>query len=162
MDTNVFVEAHRRYYGFDLCPGFWKCLPHHFNNGRVFSIDKVRDEIDPGDALHNWVQTQCPSQLFAATDEGPVLAAYAQIMAWANANPQFTQAAKANFAGSADAWLVAYALAKGVTVVTREEHAAGARARILIPNVCIQFNVPYTDPFVMLRDLAAAFDWEAP
>lgn len=26
LDTNVFIEAHRRYYALDLCPEFWECL----------------------------------------------------------------------------------------------------------------------------------------
>lgn len=28
LDTNVFIEAHQRYYGLDLCPGFWDALRH--------------------------------------------------------------------------------------------------------------------------------------
>ena len=27
LDANVFVEAHRRYCAFDLCPGFWEKAP---------------------------------------------------------------------------------------------------------------------------------------
>ena len=26
LDTNVFIQAHRRYYAQDVCPGFWECL----------------------------------------------------------------------------------------------------------------------------------------
>ncbi len=29
LDTNIFIEAHRRYYAQDLCPGFWECLRYH-------------------------------------------------------------------------------------------------------------------------------------
>ncbi len=52
LDANVFSEAHRRYYGSDLCPGFWKCLRHHGEWRRWVSIDRVRDELlTGGDAL---------------------------------------------------------------------------------------------------------------
>jgi len=43
LDTNVFVQAHRRHYAFDICPGFWDCLIHHHQTGRIVSIDRVRD-----------------------------------------------------------------------------------------------------------------------
>lgn len=26
VDSDVFITAKNRYYAFDLCPGFWKCL----------------------------------------------------------------------------------------------------------------------------------------
>lgn len=26
LDANVFVEAHRRYYAFDIAPPFWRAL----------------------------------------------------------------------------------------------------------------------------------------
>jgi hypothetical protein len=31
LDSNVFIEAYRRYYSFDICPGFWDCLVHTSN-----------------------------------------------------------------------------------------------------------------------------------
>lgn len=41
LDANVFIEAARRYYAFDLAPRFWESLEHHAANGRVRSIDRV-------------------------------------------------------------------------------------------------------------------------
>ncbi len=52
LDANVFIEAYRRYYGLDLCPGFWECLRHYGGHRRLLSIDRVRDELlVGGDAL---------------------------------------------------------------------------------------------------------------
>ena len=45
LDTNVFIEAHRRYYALDLCPGFWECLSYHARQRNLSSIDKVQAEI---------------------------------------------------------------------------------------------------------------------
>jgi hypothetical protein len=49
------------------------------------------------------------------------------------------------------------AMAKGRIVVTHEVPAPDAKNRVPIPNVCVQFNVPYVDTFKMLRDLGVRF-----
>ena len=64
-------------------------------------------------------------------------------------------AAKAEFAGCADGWLVAYAKVHGFVVVTQEVYAAEARKRVLIPNVCKASGVNYVDTCTMLRGLGA-------
>ena len=45
LDTNILVEAHKRYYGFDLCPGFWEAVVRQHHSSRIFSIDRVKKEI---------------------------------------------------------------------------------------------------------------------
>jgi hypothetical protein len=42
LDANVFIEAHQTYYGFDICPGFWRVLADHHTGKRVCSIDRIR------------------------------------------------------------------------------------------------------------------------
>ena len=49
LDTNVFVEAARRYYAFDIVPGFWQMLIDQARIGNIISIDRVKSEIDRGD-----------------------------------------------------------------------------------------------------------------
>lgn len=63
LDTNIFIEAHRRYYAQDLCPGFWECLIHYCQERRMLSIDRVRAELmegpnnqDAPDKLAEWVK----------------------------------------------------------------------------------------------------------
>lgn len=160
LDTNVFVEAHKRYYAFPLCPGYWKCLPHYFGTGQIISIDKVKDEIIPGDDLHKWVGSTCPAALFDSTATAAIVAQYTEVMKWANSNPQFTDGARADFATVADGWLVAYAKVNGRIVVTHEEYRADAKARVMLPNACKAFGVAYLDTFAMLKDLKATFDWK--
>lgn len=41
LDANVFIEAARRYYAFDLAPAFWRALIKHAIQGRVLSIDRI-------------------------------------------------------------------------------------------------------------------------
>lgn len=57
LDANVFIEAKRRYYAFDLCPGFWDCLVSHHQGDRIQSIDRVKQELERGDDLLQWA---CP------------------------------------------------------------------------------------------------------
>lgn len=117
------------------------------------SIDRVKEEIDrgkddlttwAGDTFHEW---------FASTDQGDVFDVYRRIMAWAQGQSQFTDAAKAQFANVADGWVVAYAMAKGCVVVTHERFDPNVRRKIPIPNVCRAFSVQYVDTFQMLRAL---------
>ncbi len=74
-------------------------------------------------------------------------------MAWMSNQAQFLDAAKQQFAGSADGWLVAHAKTNGYVVVTMEQLSADARRRVPIPNVCNAFGVRYVNTFEMLREL---------
>jgi hypothetical protein len=155
LDANVFISAARQYYPFDLVPAFWKCLEENARNGRVQSIDRVKEELIRGkDDLAEWAKAIFDGA-FATTRHSCVLAVFGQIMTWAQSQNQFMDAAKAQFAECADAWLVAYAKACGFVVVTHEAYAPEARNSIKIPNVCKAFNVDYVDTWTMLRGLGA-------
>ena len=161
LDANVFIEAKRRYYAFDICPGFWECLVwHHAESTRVLSIDRVKRELERGgDDLRDWVALEAPSTCFASTGHRSVVDCYKEIIAWVHGEEQFSSAAKAAFAAGADGWLVAYAKAENLILVTHETYAPEARGRVPIPNVCAAFDVDYADTFEMLRELEAAFSW---
>jgi hypothetical protein len=152
LDANVFIQAARRYYAFDLAPAFWRALVHHASEGRMQSIDRVLRELERGkDELSQWAKSSF-HQWFASTAENDVIEAYRKIMAWVQGQSQFSDAAKAEFANGADGWLIAYAQAKGRVVVTHEQRDPGIKRKIPIPNVCEAFgDVPFIDTFEMLR-----------
>lgn len=155
LDSCVFMDAAQTYYAFDLVPAFWQELSQQAQNGRLLSIDRVKDEIDRGnDQLTNWANGDFHSR-FVSTNDRAVLGEYRALMRWAANHPQFTDAAKAEFADArnADAWLVAYAKATGGIVVTNEKLDAKIRRKIKIPNACQGFAVGYVDVFQMLRAL---------
>lgn len=79
---------------------------------------------------------------------------YGKIMKWVEA-ANFKDKAKKDFTSQnkADAWIVAYAMAKGCVVVTHEQYRPGIRRKIPIPNVCKTFNIRSMDTFQMLREL---------
>ena len=158
LDANPFIEAKNRYYGFDICPGFWLSLLAQHAAKRIVSIDRVAGELkEQDDAVRDWVVNQAPDTFFKRTEDQAVIDRFQATVNWVYAQPQFTAAAKAEFASVADGWLVAYAAVNGMIVVTHEQYAPGAQRAVPIPNVCIEFNVEYVNTFEMLRDLGEKF-----
>jgi uncharacterized protein DUF4411 len=161
LDANVFIQAYRGYYAFDLCPGYWAALLAHHDGARLCSIDRVKGElVGGGDALADWAARTVPAAFFAATIDPAVTGWFGQMMAWVQAQAQFLPAAKADFAVKADGWLVAYAKAFGFAVVTLEVSNPSVKRKVPIPNVCDAFGVEHLGTFDMLRALATQFEWQ--
>jgi hypothetical protein len=57
---------------------------------------------------------------------------------------------------------VAYAMAHSATVVTNEQPRPQSRNRVLLPDVCAQFNIAPKDTFFMLEDLSVRYEWRRP
>lgn len=69
LDANVFIEAKRRHYGMDFCQAFWDWLLATNASGRVFSIEKVSDELRAGaDELADWASAR-QDDFFLRPDE---------------------------------------------------------------------------------------------
>ncbi|MCL4509682.1 MAG: DUF4411 family protein [Bacteroidetes bacterium] len=159
LDSNVFIEANRRYYAFDLCPGFWESLSIYHSKELVCSIDRVKTiEFAKGhDDLKKWADTKIPNKFFAASDEEDVQAGYAEAMQWVQDQARFYPFAKTEYAESVDGWLIAYAKAKGMILVTHEEPAPESKKQVKIPDVCNAIGVQYVNSFDMLRALGTKF-----
>lgn len=155
LDTNVFMAAKNLHYGMDFCPAFWTWLVRAHEAGRVFSIEKVGDEIAAGDDdLARWA-TQRAAGFFLRVDDTAV-AGLGTVAAWVNAHAMYSPAAKTTFLQIADYYLVAQALAGQHVVVTHEKPENSVH-RVKIPNVCIGVRVKYVTPFDMLRQERARF-----
>ena len=163
LDANAFIQGKRRFYGFNFCPGYWKALTWQQQQGRLCSIDRVRDELlRGGDDLTDWVQQQFGVAAFADTSTPAVAAAYAEMLAWVMAQPQFLTPAKDQFQQVADGWLAAYAKANGYVVVTLEEFDPMIRKKVPLPNLCRAFDLECITPFEMLRRLNVQLSWQPP
>ncbi len=151
LDANVFIEAKNRYFGFDICPGFWEWLPQRFEAGTVFSVDAVRTELLRGnDQLTNWVKT-LPATFFLSP-EATTTTYLAALSRWASDPSQrFQSNAIATFLRSADYLLIAQAAQHQFIVVTQERPDPNARKRIVIPEACDCLGVPYISPFELMR-----------
>lgn len=158
LDANVFITAHQQYYRFDVCPGFWDALVRQHETQRACSIDKVRDELLAlDDKLTTWAKRKALESFFKGTTDKAVIEAFRQMVNWVQSQDQFTAEAKAEFASVADGWVVAYAKANDLTVVTHEEYAADVKRKVPIPNVCLEFKVDYVNTFEMLASMKERF-----
>ncbi|MFZ4683724.1 MAG: DUF4411 family protein, partial [Terrimicrobiaceae bacterium] len=145
LDANAFIQARKRFYPFDVVPGYWEALCWHQAAGRVCSVDKISDELKKGnDGLWEWAQIS----FGAAGFENSALAAveYGEMAGWVQSQSQFTPAAKAEFMDVADGWLAAFAKKTGRVLVTLEEHKPDAKAKVPLVNVCLAFNVDTISP----------------
>ena len=151
IDSDVFMQSKNLHYGFDFCPAFWDWLIASNSAGRLFSIEKVCDEIrDGADELTAWAIARGPD--FFLRPDAAMLPSLASVSTWANSQP----AAISTFLRVADYYLVAHALAHGHTVVTHEV-AAPTTKTIKIPNACIGLSIECINPFDMLRRERAYF-----
>jgi Domain of unknown function (DUF4411) len=158
LDANAFIEAKNRYYGFDICPGFWLSLIAQHTSKRISSIDRIADELkEQDDEVKDWLENQAPDTFFKKTEDQAVIDKFQEMVNWVYAQPQFSAAAKTEFASVADGWLVAYAAVNDLIVVTHEQFAPTVQRSVPIPNVCVEFDVEYANTFVMLRDVGEKF-----
>ena len=158
LDANVFIQAKRKFYPFDVCPGYWSALCHHHSENRVCSVDKIRDELENGgDDLWEWAQSTFSVDAFH--DSTPAAEVFGEMGQWVMSQQQFTNAAKDEFMAVADGWLAAYAKQFGRVVVTLEESAPDAKKKVPLVNVCNAFGVLTITPYEMLRRLGVQMTW---
>ena len=157
LDANVFIEAKNFYYRFDTFPGFWEWLDAEQAKGQLASIESIRDELLKGnDDLAAWIKERKNSGWFLSVENVDTQQNLAQIASWVMAQP-VKEAAKPEFLGGGDPWLIAKAKAIGATVVTQETFDAKSKKRVKIPNVCRAFHVPCINTFDLLQQTGATF-----
>ncbi len=160
LDSNIFIQAHRMHYPFDVVPGFWNKLIELSNNALILSIDKVKKEIcDTGnpDQLSVWLEEKINEDFFV--DSSPCVDIYGEIAVWTYENTHFLQSAKDEFLSTdlADPWLIAYAKKNDCIIVTHEVSQPERKNRIKIPEACIHFGVRFISPIQMFRELGETF-----
>ena len=154
LDANVFIQAKNLHYGFDFCPAFWDWLLQENAAGRVFSIERVGDELEAGaDPLAEWAVKQ--GATFFLKPDGLMMGSLGHVSQWATSR-DYTQAAVSTFLQLADSYLVAMAHAHGHTVVTHEIGSPSIR-KIKIPDACVSLNIKCVTPYEMLRHEKARF-----
>ena len=154
LDANIFIQAKNLHYSFGFCPAFWQWIDVEHANGKVFSIEKVRDELIGGDdELADWAKARGDD--FFLPPDNAVLPSLAAVSTWAGSG-NYDPGAMSQFLLVADYYLVAHAHAHGIEVVTHEV-AANSVKKIKIPNACIAMNVKSMSPYEMLRREKARF-----
>ena len=154
LDANVFIAAKNLHYGLDFCPAFWDWLLEQNGTGRVFSIEKVGDEVQAvADELSAWAAAR--GEGFFLKPVAKIVPSLTAVSNWATSQ-EYEMAAISTFLQVADYYLVAQAHAESHTVVTHEVPAASLR-RIKIPDACIGLGIKCMTPFEMLRRERARF-----
>jgi hypothetical protein len=90
LDANVFIQAKNLHYGLDFCPAFWDWLVEANGAERVYSIEKVGDEVEAGaDDLAAWATARGAD--FFLKPDAMIVTALGSVSEWATAqttNPQ--------------------------------------------------------------------------
>ena len=147
LDADVFIRAKNLHYGFDFCPAFWEWLVINNDAGKVFSVEKVGDDVQAvADESSEWA---------AALGTGFFLQPDAAVSKWASSH-QYEPSAVSTFLQVADYYLVAQAYAGKHIVVAHEIPSASTR-KIKIPDACIGLGIKCMTPFEMLRHERARF-----
>lgn len=140
LDANVFIEAHKKYYAFDICSGFWKALERQYRLGTLASIDRIKVELtqrrkkdEEPDALSDWANKSAPEGFFKGTTDLAVIKTFGHMANWVQGSQQFKDSAKQEFADVSDGWLIAYAKENGLIVATHEEYAPEAHRKSTYP-----------------------------
>ena len=148
LDANIFIQAKNLHYGMDFCPGFWQWLVWANASGRVFSVEKVGDELLAGsDELATWARER--DETFFLPPDQPTIVGLIAVAEWVR-KQNYRPAAVNEFLQDTDYYLIAYAHAHGHVVVTHEIASDGVK-RVKIPSVCIGMKVKCITPFEMLR-----------
>lgn len=161
IDSNFFIQAHRASYPLDIAFSFWNKVKQLAAEGRIISIDKVKDEIyDKNDALEEWCRSNLPVDFFK--DSSQIMEAYGAVCVWAiSKSDHYMQNALNEFldADEADAFIVAYALTdpNNRILVTNEISQPNRKNKIKIPEACSAFNVQYVNTMDMFRQLGVTF-----
>jgi len=134
LDANVIIQAKNLHYGLDFCPAFWDWLIENNQTGKVFSTEKVGDEINAGDdELAVWTRNR--GNGFFLEPDADVAGQLPVVAGWA-AGQGYDPAAVNTFLQVADYYLVSHALAHDHIVVTHKVPENSVK-KIKIPNACI-------------------------
>jgi hypothetical protein len=159
IDSNIFMEAARRYYPLDFAKPFWDAMLRFARLGKIISIDKVYDELKQGnDLLKTWAINDFHSH-FEISQTEAILKNYAELVQHCQNHGQYNQIAKDRFMedSNADTWVLAYAKTNNCIIVTHELPDSNIKKNVPIPNICKDFDLPYCDTFQMLRSLGFNF-----
>ena len=158
LDANVFIQAHRLHYPFDVFPGFWTWLEQEKKTNSIGTIDWVYNEIKAGDdRLSEWMKNLNSDEWILKCDDEETQRRYANIANQIMASNHYMPTAKEEFLSLADSWLVAKANALDITIVTEERSNPQKRNQIYIPDICRIYEIPCINTISLIRELGGRF-----
>jgi len=133
FDTSAFIGAHNELYPPATFPGLWRELEALIAPGQLVASEEVLHELErQDDDLLKWAKGQ--NGLFVAMDAA-IEAAVKRVVAIPNV------VRSTSTENSADPFVVAVAIVRSATVVSRE--GVGSPQHPKIPYLCGQLGVPH-------------------
>ena len=157
LDSNIFIEAHRRRFPIDIVPVFWEALEEQATRSTILSIREVHRELLAGkDDLSSWAKAQI-GWFLENSDPATIKALGLVDKAVSARIPSYRPVAKTKFMDGADPWVIAYCKAHGHTLVTEEAAAPDSLKTVKIPDIAKALGVPVMSLNSMLRELKIIF-----
>ncbi len=161
LDANFFITPSRTIFSMDICLGFWAKIRQLAYEGKIFTLDKVKEEIFVNDDdLKRWMEENLSESFYLSTQDKGVMLQLQRIVE-REKQSDYTQKAKKKFLrlDKADIYLVSYALAYPAEwcVVSYERPAPTKQGEIKLPDICSQFNVRCMLPEEMFREMKETF-----
>ena len=155
LDSNTLIEPSKKFYSFRIAPGFWTFLQNEIFDGNILVIDVVAKEISKGrDTLADWLDETNVVPLDRRSPD--ILTGYTKVLNYVHQNSAYSDRALALWSDSshADPWIVAFAIARGCTVITFEQPntslGTSQTSKPKIPDVCSAFGVNCINLFQFL------------
>lgn len=140
IDSSAFIQAKNMFYRFSFCPGFWDWIAAEHRKGMLYSVEKIKDELEDGnDQLATWAKKVIPGGFFIAPS-ADVVTTQGVVSQWVNAQ-NYSPSEKAKFLSKADPWLIAEAMQGNYEIITFEELVPSTSSKVKIPNVANNFGV---------------------
>jgi hypothetical protein len=134
LDTSGVLDAWVRHYPPDIFKTLWSQIDASARNGDLFVIEEVVKELErKDDGIHDWIKQR--EQMIVPID-GDIQTCLVHIM---SNYSRLVDSKKNRSVG--DPWVIALAMARGLTVVTGER-GSGTLVKPKIPDVCQDLGVP--------------------
>jgi len=158
FDTNSLIESKKKFYAFDIAPGFWKQLESIMASRDVRIPEIVVEEISrQSDDLKDWIEGI--QYVKEATKNPEHIQNYSKVMNYISSCGYYNERAVSSWAQRelADPWLVAEAMSIGATIVSfeRPNHDLGKgskQGKVHIPDVAIHFGVQICSLYDFMRE----------
>ncbi len=137
IDTNSLIESQRVRYPFNNFPGIWDFYFQLHTQGKLYIINKVKEEINKGDeedTLRKWMNQMKFKELSFDTDLLGLENNINQIRS--RITNDYTAIAIIDFFKKADSNLVAVAMSNPNYTVVTEEISSTSKNTVKIPDVC--------------------------
>lgn len=166
FDSSSFITPYRNYYAMDIVPSFWGKLENLIKDGKIGTIDKVKNEIEKGDDdLKKWFKEHFQKavsfqrknntdNLFKFGQNNKEMENYRKIIQWVD-KADFKPTAKNDFKDhkKADAYLIAFCKTYELPLVTEESYNKNQKKKVPIPVVCEEFKVKWMNIHDFMREV---------